>query len=985
MVYDESKFIKLLGDFLERYQGDRKSNWVQCKVCQMNLLCIHEVMKFYEKTHPGRSPALSKEILLDFGGAAFNGRYVCKNCGVPIAEFEYDNHLEYDDDGRPLAGRAPVEEGKTSPEEELTRVLDMAMNKETVTFDDPVKTQLYEIVSILTLNTGFMFNLDTIKSLVNKVYIYETTKLPTESDYETMRKGSRKPLPAYESFKANIEIAVIAAILLCEIHTIEPLPELVYPFAGCNFARGGYPIEGDDENLQGAFEYIVCVIANMNRDQRPWNITEWWGESSPEDRKKRVRSWVKKMLKEPDIAVSLQIAREKFIIYKKEASFQATASDIIPSHFRPTHLIESPEFDMANVAVPGRLIDSVLESPIGDIEPVIKERAFQLAVTDIIRSHLAAKETGIINPASPRSESNCCFLSISDIRNGLEAERESAGLAFAETVLHKRDPNNQSNGAHLWVRWTPPEPTVSIPVAPDAAYFKLFMRTCFKGQRAGEIHEFGKRLNGKTIVYECRHCKLQSQRDPLIIMSDLNDEELYNSNTKRKGPPSTKFQDEARAVLTASHVTVDAGTFGDLLNIVCRKQTVDPYVVPRKADSRAIIAEIMSLMNNSAILTPMRLQELDLLNSTINGLYELQADIPEDRRIIIWAAFSGKYDDLKTRVIDILDGGPAKGKGKIGKEVVAAIEKMTEEPLFKGPAEINKNWIVGLERLGTNFGQMVFGGSWFGFPYEVRKLRKIKSTLFGGLKWFGKQIKDKHAAKFENMIGTILGSTNSAIMALNKASIQGDSALVLKQLAIWLGKLNSFWIDNINSVSIFGLSNVELSNILRWAVLSSVESLLTISSPLYISITTESNKLQIKNILSEWTKSAFLEGGKSYELFGMSDEAVEAAILDLREKEKISIIKEIDDIKDPDEKAAMMLQKRLGLGRWAVGTTKGGEFNAEYWNFLQGQRDRIGVYDEFGGQRRENALGFDFAEVPQGERGYETYAGQDEDAHGGED
>ena len=988
MMYDESKFIKLLGDFLARYQGDRKANWVQCKVCQLNLICIHEVMKFYEKTHPGRSPALSKEILLDFGGAAFNGRYVCKNCGIPIAEFEYDNHLEYDDEGRPLAGRAPVEEGKTSPEDELTKILDMAMNKETVKFDDPVKTQLYEIISILTLNTGFMFNLDTIKSLVDKVYIYETTTLQSETEYEAIRARSKKKasMPLYESFKSTIEIAFIAAILLCEIHTMEPLPELVYPFAGCNFSRGGYPIETDDVSVNGAFEYIVCVIANMNRDQRPWNITDWWGESSPEDRKVKVRNWIGLMLKEPPIAMSLQTAKEKYLIYKKESALQATASDIIPAHFRPTSQAMPPDFDITNIAVPKRLVDSVSTAPIGEIEPVIKERAYQLAVTDILRSHIEAKETGMINPASQRSESNCRFLSISDIKHGSEAERESADFAFVETVLHKRDPNSQSNGGHLWVRWTPPEPTVSIPVAPDASYFKLFMRTCFKGQRAGEIHEFGKRLNGKDIVYECRHCKFQAQRDPLVLMSDLNDEELYNSNTKRKGPPSTKIQDEARAVLAASGVAVDASTFDELLNTVCRKQTVDPYVVPRKADSRAIITELMSLINDGTILTPTRLQDLGPLNSILEGLFTLSTDVPEDRRIIIWAKFSSIYDEIKTRIIEILDSGRevGRGKAKVGKEVVDAIEKMTEEPLFKGPAEINKNWIVGLERLGTNFGQMVFGGSWFGFPYEVRKLRKIKSTLFGGLKWFGKQIKEKHTAKFENMIETILGSTNDAVTALNRASIQSDSAMVLKKLASWFGKLNSLWISNINSVSIFGVTNIELSNILRWILLSSIESLLTISSPLYTPITTEPKKLQIKNILSEWTKSAFLDGGKSYDLFGMSDEAVEAAILDLREKEKISIIKEIDDIKDPDEKAAMMLQKRLGLGRWAVGTTKGGEFNAEYWNFLQGQRDRIGVYDEFGGQRRENAVGYDFAEVPQGERGYATYAGQDEDAFGGE-
>ena len=996
MMYDEAKFIKLLGEFLNRYQGDRKGNWVQCKVCSTHLICIHEVMKFYEKTHPGRAPALNKEILLDFGGAAFNGRYVCKNCGIPIAEFEYDNHLEYDDEGRPLAGRAPVEEGKKNTEDELTQILNMAMNKKKVEFEDEVKNQIYELISVLTVNAGFMFTLETITGLVNRVYVYETTKLPKEADYEEMRSKSRKPMPAYESFKANIEIGVIAALLLCEIHTIDPLPELIYPFGGCDFSRGGYPIETDDETVVGAFEYLVCVIANMNRDTRPWNITEWWGESSPEDRKKRVRAWIKKMLKEPDIVLLLKTARDSYAIHKKASATQASAADRIPSNFRPTALTKSPDFEAAHVALPGRIVESAATMPIAEVEGLIKGKAFQMAVSSILNAHEAANKTGMVNPASVRSESNCCFLPISEIRKGsisaflpAEGEQEIMGLTIAETILHKRDPTAQANGAHLWVRWTPPEPLASDPVPPDTSYFKLFMRTCFKGSRAGDIHEFGRRLNGATVVYQCRHCNFQAPRDPLIIMSDLSDEDLSNANPKRKGDPSTKIRDEAAAALAASGVTVDASTFDDLLNIVCRKQKVNPYVLPRHGDSAAIFAFIDSLVTRECPLLPARMTDWASLKTIVDGLFALGADIAEDRRIIVWADFSTRYDALKARVVELIDAreGPRTAvKGKVGAEIVETIEHMTEDPLFKGPSEINKNWIVGLERLGTSFSQMVFGaGEWFGFPFDVKKLRKIQHSLFGGLKWFGKSIKEKHTAKFETMIKSLLGSTNTATTVLNREDIQTDSASVLKPLAAWLGKINSFWIANIKSLHVYGISNLELSNMLRWIVLSSMETLLVTTSPLYTAVGTESHKAKIKTVVLTWAKESLLESKKQFDLFGMSDAEVEAAILDLREKEKISIIKELDDIKDPDEKAAEMMQMRLGIGRWAVGGKKGGEFDAEYWNFLQGQRDRIGVIDTYGqgAPAKENAMGYDFAEEAQADRAYQTYAGQDEDEGGG--
>jgi len=888
-----------------------------------------------------------------------------------------------------LAGRAPIEDGQKPPEEELSEILDIAMNKKTVTFEDPKKTQIYEIISILTLNAGFMFSLETITTLVNKLYVYETTKLPKESDYETMRAASRKPLPAYDSFKSNIQIAVAAALLLCELHTIDPPPELIYPFVGCNFSRGGYPIETDDESIQGTFEYLVCVIANMNRDQRPWNITEWWGESSPEDRKKRVRNWLKKMLKEADIVILLRTAKDTYAAYKKTQSTQASSLDRIPPSFRPTALTKLPPFDFSHVALPERILESAMALPVEEIDGLVRTRAFQLAVTSILTAHDSATKTGTINPISPRSESSCCYLPINDVRKGKmsvyldqASELENINLTLAETVLKKRDPVNQSNGAHLWVRWTPPEPISSTPVSPDASYFKLFMRTCSRGPRAGDIHEFGRRLNGKTLIYQCRNCEFKAPRDPLIIMSDLNDEDIHNNNPKRKGPVQTKIRDEAASVLSSQGITADASAFDDLLNIVCRKQKVDPYVLPQHANPQEIFVELSKLITDNSPLLPARLRDWDAVTETIDALSKLGQEPEEDRRTIIWANFSSKYDELKARLIELLDNPEGSRKRvSFGPAIVETIEKMTEDPYFKGPAEMSKNWVVGLERLGTSFSQMVFGsGTWFGFPYNAKQLRKIKNSLFSGLKWFGSSIKEKHTRKFENMIEAILGSTNAATASLHKAELQADSAAVLTTLGTSMGKILSYWSETIKSFKMYGLTATEFSSMLRWIIMASMESVLVTSSPLYTPVSSDSTKLQIKQIVSLWIFESFTESRKQFDLFGMSDAEVDAAILDLREKEKISIIKEIDDIKDPDEKAAMMMMKKLGLGRWAVGTKKGGEFDAQYWDFLQGQRDRIGVLDTYGAPK----AGYDFAQEPQKDRGYETYAAEHDDALGGE-
>ena len=984
MMRDESKFLAVLQKILHQYQGQRKDNWVQCKACDTHLICVHELMKFYEKTHPGRAPALNKEILLDFGGAAFNGRYVCRNCGIPIAEFEYDNHLEFDDEGKPLAGRSVVEEGALPVEDELGQILDMALHKKTVAFDNPIQKQLYDIVCIMSLNAGFSLNEATYKKIVEQTYIYETTKILGQDQFDATY-AKKKVKPEYRSYKATLEIAIVAAYLLCEIHTMNPLPEILYPFAGCTFRRGGFPIETQDESVTGALDYLVCVIANLNRDQPPWNLTNWFTESSPVERQKRVRSFILSAFSDPDIRVLLQQAEHIFSDNKKLITGRASQGDKIPADFRPVYTSVMPKFDEV-LLVPERVLNSALSAPYDEINSVVGNRAHQLAVLGILQAHDNAQKTGIVSETSLRSDANCCFMPLNAAKSGAmyafsspAAEKEIEALIQAETILHKRDPMEQSNGSHLWVGWSPPEPVPSIPVAPDASYFKMFMRTCFKGAKIGEIHEFGRRSSH----FECRHCKFVLGVDPLVLMSDLNDEEIYNNDSKRKGPVSTKVQDIARGFLADNGVTVDSATFDNLLSVVRRKQTVLPYVVPVKSDSSAIFRQLDSLVLRNSPLLPSRMGDWSLIQEIMNANFSLNEMPSEGVRKITWGPFVTKYDNLKQSLLDILDGrqgrAPVRQVYRKVEDIINAVERITAEPLFQGPSEINKHWVVGLERIAKGFSEMVFSGeSWFGVPVDVKSWKR---GTFGGSKWFGKKISGRHMAKFESMIRGILGFTSETNSLLSEPALRASSTTLISRISSWFGSILTFWSSSMVSLQVYGVTNEELSYILRWLVLSSMESLLTTLSPIYNHITNDSDKMKIQAILLAWTKEAFLEGRRQFDLFGMTDAEIELAILDSREKEKISIIKEIDDEKDPDLRAVTLMQKNLKIGRWGVATKKSGSYNAEYWDFLQDQRNRMGVIDVAAVPAKENAIGFDFAQAPEADRRYDTYAVQAEDEY----
>jgi hypothetical protein len=300
-----------------------------------------------------------------------------------------------------------------------------------------------------------------------------------------------------------------------------------------------------------------------------------------------VRDNIVKYLRDPDIQVLLQQAQHKFSDSKKLDSGFPSQGDKIPGDFRPVYTRVAPQFTEARV-VKDRLLNSAASAPFDEINAVVSERANQLAVIGILQAHESAEKTGVVSETSTRSDATCCFMPLINARNGSisaftspSEEQEIEVLRSAEDLLHKRDPTEQSNGTHLWVGWSPPEPIASIPVSPDSSYFKMFMRSCFRGSKAGDLHEFGRR----STYYECRHCKFSLGMDPLVLMSDLNDEEVYNNDSKRKGPPSTKVQDIARKYLTESGVTVDSATFNNLLSIVQRKQLVPAYVVPVAVDT----------------------------------------------------------------------------------------------------------------------------------------------------------------------------------------------------------------------------------------------------------------------------------------------------------------------------------------------------------------------------------------------------------------
>jgi hypothetical protein len=946
---DEAKFYKGLHKFLEKYEGGRDDNWVSCSKCKQHLICIHEIMKFKEKTHPGRGLALSKDIIMNFGGAAFNGKYVCKNCGIPIAEFEYDNHIEFDDKGKPLIGRNPVEEAmEQTVDDELDALLEISAKK-TLLFDGDEKQQIYDALRTIVLNAGFDFSEEQYKKIVGITDGF-MKGIPTEAQYTAGPKSKGKP--AYDVFRDSYCVALLTALILCEIHSVDPLPEVMFPFADCRFIRGGYPIETDAEGT-GAQEYMVCVVANLFRDISPLNNTVWYPDVESKSRQKTFTKYLKVVFDKPDIRGLLLTARETYSGIIKKHGDTISSLDKIPNSFRPAVSKVAPIFTQLAAVAPDLIVRSIDTVPITVIKPEIEIRAYQLAIDEILNSHAVALETGMLNKMSPRSDSNCCFMKLQDVKNTgmvFHSNMELTGaITMSEKLLHRRDPVEQCNGTHLWVHWSPPTPVVGIPVNPDASYFKMFMRTCATGPRIGDLHEFGRR----TVGYVCRHCKFTVEENPLILMSDLAESEMIMGNPKESGKNKkaateiyTSTLAKAERAIAEKNIVLGADSFGALLTVVNKKRFVLPYVAAAAQDPYIVFHTLSDLVKAGAPLSDARLDDWTVLENIIAELSKMKLEPSSEDRMLLWSSFAERYDILKGALIPLLETkmkGPKKEKGKPGAEILSSIEALLEDPIGQGPSELNKNWVVGFERLAKQFSELVYSTStWFGHSsFDIKKTRR---DLFSGMKWFGKKISEKHRARFETMIEKIMGANAATNKRLSSPTIRPIVAEVIQNLALWLGKIVSYWTENVVSMKIIGTTVDELRYILRWILLVSLESALSVSSPLYSEVGSAEDKTTIVRELSDWVRATSTETSEDFKQFGLSDLEVEMLLLDATEKEKISVIKGMDDEKDPDLRELAKINKKLGLGTWAVGAKiKGNTYNPEVWDFLQEQKARAGA------------------------------------------
>ena len=517
---DDVERFQQLAPWFKQFQGARNKNWFDCNRCNTHLLCIHEHLQLQAFLHPFEKAIIEKDILLHFSGGQFQGKYICRNCGQPIRELDFDNHIEFDDNGKPKSGRAVLVDEDAQFEDQIDAMLSLpidppAISEFIIKEDDQAKC--YRIIRQIANVLGVSLETKEYRNMIDRIMLY-MGKFPQRDSYNTMREKNTGMLE-YDVIYSRLWICSTATFLLIEIQCKIPSQRAQFPIAGCGSPGfGGYPLDMDESKQQG-LKYVACAVASIQLKEEPWIHTKFKSKDL-EKRQAGILQYMLNVLKDIQGHDMIQVQ-----LAKKRKYVIAYPTDELPATFLP----EPVRISMEDAAK-----DPIIPEVVGYNDEAALARLW------IRHSHALAKQHATLIRGSPMIETSCCPTKI-----------ETPG-AFWKEIQEKipikgRSLQPRQQGNFLLTNFIPRDIGISD-VKPDSKlYYRLFLKYCFVGNRVGHPHEPG-------LTNICPWCKFEFPSHPAVLDSA-----------------------EGEAALSSQQVETTGSEFTTLLDTIHRVNYVDPF------------------------------------------------------------------------------------------------------------------------------------------------------------------------------------------------------------------------------------------------------------------------------------------------------------------------------------------------------------------------------------------------------------------------
>ena len=933
---NDGERMKALEAFVRKFNGGAQNNFVKCSKCIQNLVCKHELLLIQEYKIQDQFTAIHKQLVLEFGGPVFMGTYICKNCGQKISNLEFDTHLEFDDEGRPLVGRnvlLPDEDG-AAQDEEASRAAHDA--KAAYITDSSKNLQkdfaLYQNIKRVFEEAHILLSDELAKTLLHELKIFLGT-LPLADKYGELQKQI-KTLPPYDNFYQQQIVSAIGALAVIELQNLPA--DIPIPNRACPYSRSGFPIDyldgvKTDPIDMGAIKYITSVIGLIKSTQAPWSEVLWADIKNPDERHKMIQGalvsalasmrGVDKTLKtaKPPIPTLTDAqtkrlraaftARTTVLQVRVEENgvpveMKPSDADRLPSHFHPGPRYEQTSAaDAIKMGNADRFESNVRSAAIPEIKPVVGARMQQLQ-QDIMYQLNEDVNTSVANRTFSMKDVATIGLGYksSKLSEPLRAEYDLMSQSYK--YLDRRDSSRPNTGTHYYVPWEAP-PADEAEIRPDESiYYKLFTKVCAIGDNVGGIHEF-------TYGNVCRYCRFQLH-DALIYETNSeippaarNVADIQAAQAERR---KASVEDACRAI----GVSINEISFNELRAVInTRKQVAERFDAKggNAAERVAALGQFLPEAANEA------------LGQIIAGLQTIAAEnLRGDARYRPLNAFYRAMDAAQTQLVNAIVAllPTTHTEQQRRKRTVDTFTKL-EAILAKVRGD---ECLRSVKRI---------------FIMNSRFIRTEKLTPSMPVqRWipnvYGGHLEDlqKRIASLDTLVQTSHEQFEEQFSAEDDPTGNRDAlADALQHISLKLGTLLRYWQMNIRPNQLFAIQeNVnEYSAVLRWCILTIVNSEMeALNAP---------EVRPVKRFIAEWMLNSIDAEDKTYATYRKSPEEIKASMNDRREREKAHKIKKQDDEKDPEIRKLMRTALKLGYGEDAILRKTGYNADAEALRFAE--------------------------------------------------
>jgi len=913
---------RLLREFRDEYQGAKSGDWMTCKYCQKDAICYHELMELEALAQPTRMDAIQKQMLIRYGGGRVDGKIICKNCGQKLQELDYDEHVEFDDEGRPVTEASVLtEEQMEDPEETSWRKATTALLDSGVEFKTTSQREIAQALRTLAEKVGVILTPEVTERIVTYTDIYVMNRAPPQEKYEKLREASRisateslkktgrvgkTPYPPYSVFLDSLRVSALIALLAIEMEISDPPLIVNNPEAKCKFARGGWPINPDAApDAPGCFNYVVCAAAFLEREP-PWSNQVWSGEPKHESRVPLVRknAWgaaqiiagvappetaaggaasTQKKATAPVLlsftgSLLTAITRARTDTEAQKKRVMVSRTDKLPVGFRPEPFpvaaarpgLERDPLPAVQTAV---TTGAVTPDMLAAVSAAVRTQAAAI-VTEL---HEAARAAIEVLPQKPENRTDyvCCATPLRNVETGaLLGAAESVPLVGAYSLLRGAVPTAVNAGTHLWQTF---EPAISPPVeqsVEEGALFKLFLKYCYVGPQVGEAHEF-------SVGNICRQCGL----------------------VLGKAPDMIDFGKEGSAILGAQQgalkVETTAGAFESLSDAVRRRRILPATVTaapPTWMDGlQHLIGTAMESESAAVKRVGAALQTVVTAMTDERAVAEALSD--SLARAAFWEPLTMVFDELKMEVTLRLGGGDgakstmAAARAQEADNAIDIFDTLTVDPFLEGPRALQEYWCAKTQAAGANF-------------------RIEKAPV---LRWFKKAAKSSHVDRINKIV-----ATNSNWYG-KEASLTDAARAVIARIGRTLGPLLATWVESVRpataAASLWDMGDAQ--RLLRSLVLAIWKESMEAVSWMYDAGQSATTRETTARLVTDWTRALMFHVKQQFVRY--SETQIRQTLQQRAELERTAVVNEILGQADDDLRAAEFLKKTFRIGRWALG------------------------------------------------------------------